>query len=370
MTLPANQKPAPMVGIVGGRSASIDLVFPEIASSTGRLVHIDPRGSRIKLIRDLARCGVVIISRELLDPYFRRATVLARAAGLPIYYYADDNFIALSREDEGFASYTLANVRSVVRSFAGVIATSDLLIDQFRRYGLNDNFQRAYPVVPLGMPPVEGRAASPSHAEIRVGCFGGAFRHEFLDKIIIPAMERLEPKVKLFVPVTFADTADVRSDRIDVVYVDYEFSFLRFLERWSALNLDLVVHPAGSASDNLRSKTTNAVLVSWCLGAVPLVASEPAYSGLSEQQGVIKVASSNVDDWIAALQKAIADRADLLPRLSQFCELEYRRSRNDALMDHVSAAARSATGLRLGLRMVRMVLKYVKHMRYRRRLRW
>jgi hypothetical protein len=365
----ANKKTEPLIGIVSGRSPSVDLVFPDLDDPNSRFILIDPRGSKLRMMRDLSRCGVVIISRELLDPHVRRATVMVRAARLPAYYFTDDNFIALSREYDALASHSLANMRPVVRALAGVIVTSDVLVDQFQRYGLHERFLRAFPVTPLGMPAARQRSEPGSRGELRIGCFGGAFRHDFLDKTIIPAMEQLNQKVRLFVPVTFAERADVISDRIDVEYVDYQPSFLDFLSRWSSLKLDIVVHPAASATDNLRSKTSNAVLVSWCLGAVPITADEPAYSALTEEHGVVK-ALSGIDDWSTALDKAIANRTDLLQRLGAFCEREYRRSRNDVFIQQISEGVTPVTGRQAMLRSLRMLAEYAKRMRYRRHGRW
>ena len=139
----------------------------------------------------------------------------------------------------------------------------------------------------------------------------------------------------------------------------FEPDFPRFVAAWRAAEPDILVHPPGQTA-NLAMKGPGTLLAALYLGAAPVVADEPAYSGLGIAQGVLRA-----DDSVAAWRAALAYLAEpdtrrqhlarLLAHFRAVASLDAARATVEALLAHAApggtaAAARQAAALRLGWR--------------------
>ena len=119
--------------------------------------------------------------------------------------------------------------------------------------------------------------------------------------------------------------------------VPFEADFSAFLARWRALELDAVVHPYG-ATANIGNKSAASLLVASYLGAVPVVGDEPAYAGLGEAEGVLKVAP-RPEAWAAALERLsdATTSAQLRARLRDWCRASFGPQPTLRALDHLAS---------------------------------
>ena len=103
-------------------------------AATLRVVHY----RQPDLAEQLSGASAIILVRALfeLDPVIW----FARLAGVPLYYFVDDNFMLL-REQPGVWSayvepYSARNVRERLRAFSGVLVSSPALLEYFEEHRL------------------------------------------------------------------------------------------------------------------------------------------------------------------------------------------------------------------------------------------
>ena len=86
------------------------------------------------LAEQLSGASAIILVRALfeLDPVIW----FARIAGVPLYYFVDDNFMLLREQPGAWSAfvgrYSAANVRERLRAFSGVLVSSRVLLDTSR----------------------------------------------------------------------------------------------------------------------------------------------------------------------------------------------------------------------------------------------
>jgi hypothetical protein len=83
-------------------------------------------------------------------------------------------------------------------------------------------------------------------------------------------------------------------------------------------------------SANAKYKTSAIVLIAYLLGAIPVVADEEAFRGLSDQDGVIVVTQQSSAAWDAAIRSAVANHRLLYKRLAAVCSRAFAPELNEA----------------------------------------
>jgi hypothetical protein len=261
----------------------------------------------------LLEADVVIVIREFLH-MIRRGTLGALvAANIPVVWFADDDLMTLGREIPAFADYTQVSVQRFLRRCAAVIVTSSPLAE---------TLGRLHPHVVV-WPCVfsEALAIGPNNfgvGALRIGVIGGGFRKASLQADVLPATRAIAAKSPIEIY-----TSDDYSEITDLIQIPFEPIFDRFIKRWQTLNLHAVAHPYGD-SRNIANKSQGSVLVSCYLGAVPVVGDEPAYAGLGEAQGVLRV-KRGAESWQRAFQRLQdADEAEaLFGNLNNWCRTNF-----------------------------------------------
>jgi hypothetical protein len=283
---------------------------------------------RESLLPEALNASAVLVNRSL-DVVVR--TGLAEdleAAGVPLIWYLDDNFFVLADEDPGFAWYRPDSFRlhrpAVAAAVCPTVPMAECLRDDA---GIPDSVfwpPIAHPALAAG-----ARVAPPAD-EFRLAVPGGLFRHNGVFSRLAEARSRLGVPMRVF---SRQGGEPVRSEGLTVTEMPFAMSWAQFVLHWRRTRAHVLYHPPGDSSPAVRAhlayKNNNAIMVSWLLGAVPLLADEPAYASVGEAEGVLKLATTDVGELERALRR-LADpafRADCFGRLEAFCRREYDPAR-------------------------------------------
>ncbi len=102
----------------------------------------------------------------------------------------------------------------------------------------------------------------------------------------------------------------------EIVVLPMERSFRQHIRAWRRFGPDILLHPAG-ATANAPFKSPTAAIVAGYLGAIPVVAEEPAYQGWGEAEGVLRLGANGAGLALAAARARQADwRDDMGGRLA------------------------------------------------------
>jgi hypothetical protein len=312
----------PVVSVYGDCNASVSLYFVSESPQLRHLRFIEPAGNTWYENSQLATSDAVIFVREFLSERQSSALRFCRLAEIPHLYFCDDNFHALRGEDSAWDAYSLDRMRSELTTFRAVLVSSRELRNFFVENVLHASVHVLSPVFDESLFEKVRRVREAAHDDdaLRISYFGGPFRNAALLRDVFPSLEILPETVRLQVRET--------RERYPLTPFSIEFAapilgFSHFLETWSRFRPAVVVHPSG-ATGNIRYKSDNAVLVACYLGAVPILADEPAYEGIRNADGIEK-AGADPAQWHAALVKLLdpREREAAYERLLAFCRRHF-----------------------------------------------
>jgi len=255
---------------------------------------------------DLALADAVIISRDNANG--QRHLDLIKSLQIPVYYYTDDNFHALTAqhpEDTLIREFAKACTQEQLARYDGVILSSEQLLQDFRARNLHEHLILLEPAIDKALVADRKEAAPPCFS---VAFLGGSFRTDVLQNCVLPALKRLseEIPVRLLCPNDF-DLSDYVSDRFSADTVPRTKCLDLILKKFSDFAPDVQVH-CGKALPNNRFKTENALINATTIGAV-LVSSEiEPYKSGTEQNCYI-LAANTVEHWYQQLKLMATDHA-------------------------------------------------------------
>jgi len=186
------------------------------------------------------------------------------------------------------------------------------------------------------------RAPSPPAADmLTVALAGGDFRLAGLEGAPIAQLKAISETQDLRLVVTqgAAKALAPALERAEIVALPPERSFRQFVRRWRRFAPDVLLHPAGATS-NAPFKCPTAVIVAGYLGAVPVVAEEPAYDGWGGAEGVIGLGGD-----AGGLAHAAASahdggwRGDMAGRLATALAARFNGDGRESVLEAVIAAA-------------------------------
>lgn len=270
----------------------------------------------------ISGASALILVRGLFE--FDAAVWSARALGIPLYYFVDDNFILL-REQPGpwspyVGRYSAASVRRQLRHFQGVLLSSQTLIDYFKSEQLHREL--------MLFPPVEWREQLPKppdrSAAVTVAFFGGRHLHDVFRSGILPAVRRLAAERPVTLIAAGVSDALAPSPGLTVVGQPYDASYERGLRRLAEAGIDVFVHPSAPGLLNDRYKNPHALISAKALAAIPVVSNRPPYSDLAPD-GVAVLCDDSPESWYAGLVQALqpAEALAIAERLTAFCASRY-----------------------------------------------
>lgn len=298
---------APLILVYGQIEASVSLYFDGLPPDLrARLRFLEP-GDLFSDMGWLAAASLVIVVRSFEHMHLTGTHSLLVELGIPYVWFTDDDHLALASEQPAYGYYTPETLKAFTVGAAGIVTTSEPLAKVLA------SLHATTILWPLVYDAALSSPARNADEPFVAGAFGGAFRHRDFTANVAPAlMERSIP--------THA-TTDLARGTKGVTPVPFEKSFGSFVFRWQRLGLRALLHPSG-ASTNMPNKSRASLLAAAYLGAIPVVADEPAYAGTGEEQGVLKAAP---DTWGDALDR-LADPVEasrLFARLDDWCRTEF-----------------------------------------------
>jgi len=254
--------------------ATSTLFFGERLGLAAEQMRMVQYGSR-EVAGLLARAAAVIVVRGLfeLDDVVRCARVLR----IPLYYFLDDNFIVL-RDHGGVEAafvtrYSLDNVRTALRGFAGVLLATPPLLEYFAEWRLHPRLL-LWPPVADSHPPA---TLSGPRSRLHVAFFGGRHLHQMFKDTIVPAIRRLALARPVALLVAGIPEPIPSSHGLMVTHLAYDADYRRGIAALAAEGVDLLLHPVAPGLANNIYKNPHAVISAHALGAVPIVSDAPPY---------------------------------------------------------------------------------------------
>jgi hypothetical protein len=299
--------------VLGQIEASASLYFDFLETCETLSVGFRPLTRLAVDAPHLAASGLVILVRELHRFWDEGVIDFLDAAGIPYVYFTDDNFLALGAESAASGFYAPVRMRRALAGALQVWASTPALASALE--GLHPDVRVWGPVVD----PLLSAQTRPPHGDgLTIAFAGGDFRLAGFDGPILESLRRLA-RIRA---VRFVGTdASVRAFRPQIpdaqfITVPQERSFRQFVRRWRSYAPDILLHPRGETA-NAPFKCPTAVIVAGYLGAVPVVADEPAYAGWTAADGVIRLGAEACElDEAGARARDDEWRADMGCRLA------------------------------------------------------
>ncbi|MGU3363111.1 hypothetical protein ACLBWX_22670 [Methylobacterium sp. M6A4_1b] len=323
-----------IVGVISHPNFSTALCFDGLMQQQRyNFIFINPFEDSQLSNKKLQNVDVVVVVRHLYLPEYENLWREAFRGGIPMYYLLDDNFFIIDSGDvEG--KYTHTKVRNTLRMFKGVLSSNVNLSTYLISNKIHSNVLWFSAVRDSDRDP---QVISKHNGEaINIGCFGGGFRLLEIEKNILPALSNMA-KIR---PVSFYAREDLEAlrDKFESAGINFQTSKTTdsiglFCRDWLQYNLDIIIHPPGNTK-NLAFKTANALLIAYYLGAVPVVADEPAYAGSNDKNGVI-IADCTEEAYFSAFQSLAGRkyRQNLFAKLELYVRKAFATDSNIRTLD-------------------------------------
>lgn len=312
----------------------------------GHLQHLMPDTIRVvrygtnEVAASIGDAAAVVLVRGLFE--FGDVARCARALGIPLYYFLDDNFIVL-RDQGGVGAefvtrYVIDDVRAALRDFAGVLLATPSLVAYFAE-------QRVHRHLLLFPPVMDSEARVAPRAErpgVTVAFFGGRHLHGHLLDYIVPALRRLGRQRPVRLLAAGLPGVIPASEGLIVSQPPYQESYVRGLRALAAQGVDVLVHPVAAGMANNAYKNPHALITALALGAVPVVSNAPPYAALGSD-GVALTCEDDEASWLNALTQAVTDdtrRSTLAARLAHYCAQQFSGSPNRTIVETMLAEYR------------------------------
>jgi hypothetical protein len=261
---------------------------------------------------------------------------------VPYYLYFDDNFWVLAKEYVEYRWLMSPDGDAFVRAAAGVVVTSDAL-EEFARTELGcRNVLRFSPVLNRELLSKTQKVKSANSRSLTAAFAGSERRNGAFDRLVAPALgalARLGWDIRVLLR-TGAPVAGIGLAGAKFELLPAHEDFAAFVALWRSRSPQILVHPPVESA-NVPYKTPSIVLIASLLGAVPIVAAEPAFAGLSESQGVVVVSEQTREAWATAIDRAssAAERRVLSQRLAAWCAQSFAPETNEATIMALLTAA-------------------------------
>jgi hypothetical protein len=334
MTEPPHEA-ADLIVVSDAEDSTVGLYFDGLPERLRRrMVVLAPRAVRREL---LLQATAVILVRKL-----KRCEGIietCRAAGIPLYYFLDDNVTVLSREEHGWRAYGIEAMRARLAGFAGVMLASERLLDYYREAGLHAELSLWPPVLPAPAPLRDPAAPASTLAFI-----GGEFRVRAMNATLMPALAEAAPGRPLRLHLRAVERqaydaaalARLADAAVAVEEFPFALDFAKFTARALSWKADLLLHPRADTA-NADYKTLGTLAVAHMIGALPVVAREGAYTALSQEDGILALPDDRAA-WRDALGRLLRDAAwlqALRGRFAAYCARTFAGREATALLDAI-----------------------------------
>jgi hypothetical protein len=306
---------AARVLVLGQIEVSTSLYFDFLEAASDVSVGFRPL-TRLSLDAPvLASADLVILVRELHRFWDEGVIAFLDAAHVPYVWFTDDNFLALKSEGEARPFYAVPRMQAALAKAAAVWTSTDALAAA--HVWLHPKVAVWKPVLD---PHLERPAPPALGGPLTVALSGGDFRLPGLAGAALEALRQIAEGpggLRLLVTPAGAQMLRPLLPAAEIVVLPTERSFRQHIRAWRRFRPDILLHPLG-ATANAPFKSPTAAIVAGYLGAIPIVADEPAYQGWGEAEGVLRLGANGEGLALAAARVGQADwRAEMGGRLAE-----------------------------------------------------
>jgi hypothetical protein len=333
----------PRVLVFGKVDVSVSLYFDFLRELTSISVGYRQRTRLSADAPHLAAASLVILVRDL-DRFWDEGVIdFLDRAGVPYVFFWDDYFITLRAERRASIFFTEARIRRALRGARALWASTPALAEVSAPL-----HERVEVWSPARDSVLEAALTRPGPV-LAVAVAGGDFRlgglrTRFLDTLEAAAVRA---PVRLLVRPSAVPALADKARGVSLIAAPTDESFPQFIRAWRAAGVDILLHPEGDTRGTPFKCPTSAFVAHY-LGAVPVVAPEPAYADWSQADGVLVEGAGHTE--LAAAIEAASDsdwRQAMSGRLAQtiarrFCGKTQAR----LLLSHLREAPDAATQAR------------------------
>lgn len=225
-------------------------------------------------------------------------------AGIPCYYFVDDNFIELyeeNRDDKNLKYLAEYTTSEKFKEFKGIILSCPNMIEYFEKNNFHDNLILLEPGIDIEN--IREYAEKRIDNNVSIAFIGGKFRNETLVSCVLPALKEIskEVKVNFYCPddndeeiLAFSD------DNLKIITIDRSLSLDTTINRFKKKNIDIQIH-CGSKIENNKFKTQNAIINSVQLGAVLITSKVPPFDEILKKECYL-TCNNTKDEWYKKLK--------------------------------------------------------------------
>ncbi|CAE6872082.1 hypothetical protein R69749_06296 [Paraburkholderia domus] len=348
--------PAPVTPTEGAHSGYILVVTVHYDASTTLCWEMLPESiaGKVRVLTYFGGFGVEEIARATAIVFVRQMAVFepwikaAKFAGVPVYFYLDDNLPLLAEKGELHVetdNYRPFIFRDQMKQFEGVLLSSTQLVEYFEDQMFHDNLTY-FPVSCVNQESLEPdhRVARQKY-EIVIASAGGRHRDQGLWEKVFPALKKLAEEGALIHIVAtkpkdsaYDELIENPPEGIRITTLEFDPSYLFAMRRFARYSPDFMIHPPAD-SENNAFKTLNAMLSARLMGAVAVVPAAPPFDQIVGRGNAVVV-----DDplkpmsWYRSLKKAFADGFDhdaIRAANVEFCSQEFSGDANTKALDAI-----------------------------------
>lgn len=272
-------------------------------------------------IQDMLEADLVIIDREL--HLNLKLIKLLKALNIPCYYFIDDNFITLAKEDPLFGWYDKKNIAQALTDMDGVLTSTIALKNFFINEQLHLNALYWPPVVDKKLLANSALNKKPCTNRLNIAIVGGVFRKDHINQQILPVLNQLAQKYSITLYVRKGLITAPENYQISIHEFEYQINYSQFILYLVNQNINVLIHPQGK-TENLPYKTNSILLTAYYINANIIVANEPAFNDLSEAKGIQKFSESETDLLNALTNIMDTEKAHVLKEnLHAYCAKQF-----------------------------------------------
>jgi glycosyltransferase involved in cell wall biosynthesis len=290
---------------------------------------------------EIVHASCLILVRQI-DP-FHEWISLAKQLGIPCYYFTDDNLTLLqeTKEMEFLEDFSKGAMREKLRSFSGVLTSTQALKSYFEQHLLHDQV--------LYFPPsfrdikIRTVQAIESVKPLVIAFAGGSHRLAAVKDIMLPALQKFVAsgrKVQLVIGGTRNDFLDglANHEHLTLQTVPFELNWESALLQLAKFRPDILIH-APSDTKNNEFKTTNVAMSANVLDAILVVPDYAPYSELKQYGNAYVVGKPyEARSWLEALETLTNNTFEhMKDRNRTYCEERFSGTINCEVLSAICA---------------------------------
>lgn len=342
-----------------GYDATIELSFGRLAGGGSNCIF-NFGWSEIPLC-ELAQADAVVLVRNIVG--LKKYKAICKKWQIPCYYYLDDNFIELYKENKKDGDLRLMSEELVpdkIRSFAGVITSTHTLRDYFLERKLHE---KVYTLEPsIDGENIQQAEDSGSDERITLAYMGGPARDKTFCSIVMPAIAALANRYPLRVICIDRVKLDAYDEEknLEIVKMEHSLSLDLILKRYGIYRPDILIH-CGAEGVNNPYKTENALINAAQLGATLVASDLPPFSGETAAKEYCVCTKNTIQAWYDALQELINDtekRIVICRRAQRYCLERYSRVKHLQVLRQVMEDVEPANNYKIIERLLNIEMQH------------